>query len=435
MVRQRAGGLIHQPASSRADPPPAGGRSPVSDRRAGRSLPAAGWPRWAPSARRPEPRCRAPGRPTTSRRRRPRGRVAGAVRRHRPRRPRPVRARRERHRLPVHQPGQPDREQHPGQPPAGRSPRSARSATPCPLCRPWAVPGFTWAPDVHRFGDHYVLYFTVDRRRHRSGRRVHRHRLRPVAARAVHRRTAAVRLPARPARVDRPADVHRRRRDDLPDLEVRRQRRRERHRADEHLLPAAQPRRPAPRRPADPHLRARRALAGPDRRGPRSRLGPGGVLALLLRCLVQPAGLRHRRRPLRRPARAVRRLVHPTVPGARTTRAPVPASRPCSATPPASGCSTPRGGRTSPASQPRPGRWPCFASASVRPARTSLLPPPRSPRRRPVRRRRHSNRPSCRSPCRSAAPAGRRGPAERHGPAKRRGPAERRRPAGQLRAG
>jgi len=24
----------------------------------------------------------------------------------------------------------------------------------------WAVPGFTWAPDVHRFGDHDVLYFT-----------------------------------------------------------------------------------------------------------------------------------------------------------------------------------------------------------------------------------------------------------------------------------
>ncbi|HEY1733285.1 MAG TPA: family 43 glycosylhydrolase, partial [Acidimicrobiales bacterium] len=24
----------------------------------------------------------------------------------------------------------------------------------------WAVPGFTWAPDVHRFGDRYVLYFT-----------------------------------------------------------------------------------------------------------------------------------------------------------------------------------------------------------------------------------------------------------------------------------
>lgn len=24
----------------------------------------------------------------------------------------------------------------------------------------WAVPGFTWAPDVHRFGDHWVMYFT-----------------------------------------------------------------------------------------------------------------------------------------------------------------------------------------------------------------------------------------------------------------------------------
>ncbi|HVA07474.1 MAG TPA: glycoside hydrolase family 43 protein [Acidimicrobiales bacterium] len=26
---------------------------------------------------------------------------------------------------------------------------------------PWAQPGYTWAPDVHRFGDHYVLYFTA----------------------------------------------------------------------------------------------------------------------------------------------------------------------------------------------------------------------------------------------------------------------------------
>jgi GH43 family beta-xylosidase len=27
----------------------------------------------------------------------------------------------------------------------------------------WAVPGFTWAPDVHRFGSSYVLYFTAMR--------------------------------------------------------------------------------------------------------------------------------------------------------------------------------------------------------------------------------------------------------------------------------
>ena len=38
-----------------------------------------------------------------------------------------------------------------------------RDAMPAPP--PWAVPGFTWAPDVQRFGDHYVLYFTsVDAR-------------------------------------------------------------------------------------------------------------------------------------------------------------------------------------------------------------------------------------------------------------------------------
>jgi hypothetical protein len=29
-----------------------------------------------------------------------------------------------------------------------------------PVLPHWAVPGFTWAPDVHRFGSHYVLYFT-----------------------------------------------------------------------------------------------------------------------------------------------------------------------------------------------------------------------------------------------------------------------------------
>jgi GH43 family beta-xylosidase len=32
-----------------------------------------------------------------------------------------------------------------------------------PLLPAWAVPGFTWAPDVHRFGSSYVLYFTAMR--------------------------------------------------------------------------------------------------------------------------------------------------------------------------------------------------------------------------------------------------------------------------------
>jgi hypothetical protein len=30
-----------------------------------------------------------------------------------------------------------------------------------PTLPPWAVPGFTWAPDAHRFGSAYVLYFTA----------------------------------------------------------------------------------------------------------------------------------------------------------------------------------------------------------------------------------------------------------------------------------
>jgi hypothetical protein len=30
-----------------------------------------------------------------------------------------------------------------------------------PALPPWAVPGFTWAPDIHQFGSAYVLYFTA----------------------------------------------------------------------------------------------------------------------------------------------------------------------------------------------------------------------------------------------------------------------------------
>jgi hypothetical protein len=30
-----------------------------------------------------------------------------------------------------------------------------------PLLPPWAVPGYTWAPDIHQFGSTYVLYFTA----------------------------------------------------------------------------------------------------------------------------------------------------------------------------------------------------------------------------------------------------------------------------------
>jgi Glycosyl hydrolases family 43 len=30
-----------------------------------------------------------------------------------------------------------------------------------PVLPPWAVPGFTWAPDIHQFGSSYVLYFTA----------------------------------------------------------------------------------------------------------------------------------------------------------------------------------------------------------------------------------------------------------------------------------
>src|SRR6202035_3236103 len=30
-----------------------------------------------------------------------------------------------------------------------------------PVLPSWAVPGFTWAPDIHRFGSSYVLYFTA----------------------------------------------------------------------------------------------------------------------------------------------------------------------------------------------------------------------------------------------------------------------------------
>ena len=30
-----------------------------------------------------------------------------------------------------------------------------------PMLPKWAEQGFTWAPDVHKFGSHYVLYFTA----------------------------------------------------------------------------------------------------------------------------------------------------------------------------------------------------------------------------------------------------------------------------------
>src|ERR1035437_8336981 len=30
-----------------------------------------------------------------------------------------------------------------------------------PTLPPWAAPGFTWAPDLHRFGSTFVLYFTA----------------------------------------------------------------------------------------------------------------------------------------------------------------------------------------------------------------------------------------------------------------------------------
>lgn len=30
-----------------------------------------------------------------------------------------------------------------------------------PKAPAWVLPGFTWAPDVHQFGDHWVLYFTA----------------------------------------------------------------------------------------------------------------------------------------------------------------------------------------------------------------------------------------------------------------------------------
>ncbi len=184
-----------------------------------------------------------------------------------------------------------------------------------PALPAWAVPNFTWAPDVHRFGDHYVLYFTA------------------IVA-STDPADECIGIASGPSplgpfiaepqpfvcQLDQHGSIDPRtftdvdgttyliwKSDDNADVN-----------GTELTNIYSQPLSPDGLHldgQPDPDLRARRALAGKDRRGPRPRLGPGGVLALLLRRVVQPAGLRHRRRPLRRPARAVCRLVRRAVPG------------------------------------------------------------------------------------------------------------------------
>ena len=71
----------------------------------------------------------------------------------------------------------------------------------------WAAEPFTWGPDVHQFGSHYVLYFTGFLKA--SRRAVHRRRPVQQAGRAVHRPAPSVHLPVAAVRVDRSPRLHR----------------------------------------------------------------------------------------------------------------------------------------------------------------------------------------------------------------------------------
>ena len=102
----------------------------------------------------------------------------------------------------------------------------------------WAVPGFTWAPDLHRFGSDYALFFTAMMRALHPADRVHRRRGRRLPGRPLHRRAHPVDLPARPGRLDRPPGLRGRPRHPVDAVEVRPEHRWRRH-PDQDVVPAA----------------------------------------------------------------------------------------------------------------------------------------------------------------------------------------------------
>ena len=86
----------------------------------------------------------------------------------------------------------------------------------------WAQPGRTWAPEIHRFGDRWVLYPTVWDAA--SGRQCDRVRDGVESGGSVRaRQLRAGPVPARPLRVDRRVGLHRSRQDVVAHVEERRE--------------------------------------------------------------------------------------------------------------------------------------------------------------------------------------------------------------------
>ncbi len=177
---------------------------------------------------------------------------------------------------------------------------------------PWSVPGKMWAPDVAQFGNDYVLYFTsqlagVTPQTMCIGDAVST----AVAGPYLASPTPLICQQSLGGSID--PRLRRRQRPALHDLEVGPERpgrpARPAHGRHPDLEPAAQRRRPGAAGRAHHDHAPGRGLAEPHRRGAATRARPRRVLALLLGRLVQPDQLRHRRRPLRRPARPVHRHV------------------------------------------------------------------------------------------------------------------------------
>ena len=193
-------------------------------------------------------------------------------------------------------------------PPAPTSSTGPPPVDALPALPAWADPGFTWAPDLHRFGPRYVLYFTAMVAGTYTADAVHRQRLRHLArpARSPPSRTPIICQLDQGGSID-PAGVRRRRRHPLDAVEVRPEHRRGQH-AHQDVV-AAPVRRTDSACSAQPSV-----LMSPDEpwqgtivEAPDMVEVGRHLLGRLLGQLVQPAGLRHRGGPLRRAGRSVRR--------------------------------------------------------------------------------------------------------------------------------
>ena len=237
----------------------------------------------------------------------------------------------------------------------------------------WAEPGVMWAPDVAQFGNHFLLYFTSQLKGVSPSTMCIGDAISTAVAGPYIASPIALHLPAVARRLHRSPRLRRRRRAALHDLEVRPERPVE-HRQHADLQPAVERRRGPSFGAADCDLQPGRILAGTHRRGPAARAGARRLLPLLLRRLVQPARVLHRRGALHRAARAVQRSVLARRCSAPTRRVRARARNRSSPTLRASGSSTRPSAR--PCRCPgRPGPCPWRTSASGPPARTW---PPRS---------------------------------------------------------